>query len=51
MTVEWHVNYNQDRHSIAGLSERQIAEYAAAWSVSRERTIIPEMQVKVPVCA
>jgi CDP-glucose 4,6-dehydratase len=51
MTVEWHVNHMHDRQSIAAFSQGQIAEYAAAWSVSHERTIIPEMQSKVAVCA
>ena len=51
MTVEWHLRHAQDRGSITQFSQQQIAEYAAAWSVNRERSINPVNQMKVPVCA
>jgi CDP-glucose 4,6-dehydratase len=51
MTVGWHLRYTQDRGSITQFSQQQIAEYAAAWAVNRERSINPVNQMKVPVCA
>lgn len=51
MTVEWHLRYHHDPGSIRQFSEFQIAEYAAAWTESSEKSPITEHPIRIPVCA
>ena len=44
-TVEWHLRYQSDPGSIQQFSQQQIAEYAAAWTVSSEKASEPGMRV------
>ncbi len=49
-TVEWHLRYQRDPASIRSFSQHQIAEYAAGWAVSSEKTLEPERTVRTPAC-
>ena len=50
MTVEWHLRYLRDPGAIRQFSQQQIAEYAAAWAVSSESTLVPKPRARAVAC-
>ena len=50
MTVEWHLRYRRDPRAILQFSQQQIAEYAAAWTVSREKASIADHTTRIAAC-